>query len=103
LKNTPKRPEEVAFSTFQAWVNRRTFLPMKSEYLDRKGKAYRIIEAIETKMIQGYPTVTKSRVQDLKSGGKTIAVFSDIRYDLKVPKKVFSERYLRRPPKRWIK
>jgi len=103
LQNVPKDPKTVEFSSYRVWIDRKTFMPMKAEYLDKEGKKYRIVEALEVKEIQGFPTVTKSRVQDLKSGGNTVSEFSDIRYNIGLPESIFTERYLRRAPRQWIR
>lgn len=103
LNNTPKDPKSVEFASFKVWVDKKTFLPRKAEYVDAEGKVYRIVEALEVKEIQGFPTVVKSRVQDLKSGGNTVSTFSDIKYNIGVPDDVFSERYLRRAPRAYLR
>ncbi|MCK4838016.1 MAG: outer membrane lipoprotein-sorting protein [Desulfobulbaceae bacterium] len=99
LKNTPKNPDEVEFASYTVWIDKQTFLPVKAVYFDREGRKYRIVEALETKMIQGFPTVVKSRVQDLLSGGETVSDFNNVKYNLGLKEKIFTERYLRRPPK----
>jgi hypothetical protein len=43
--------------------------------------------------------VVKSRAADLAGGGETVTEFSDIRYDLGLADSIFTERYLRRPPR----
>jgi len=98
VKNTPKKPDSVEFSYFTVAIDRRNFVPMKMEFFDKTGKLYRTIESTEVKTIQDFPTVTKSVVQDLKTGSKTEMEFSGVKYDLKL-KNVFQERYLRRPPR----
>ena len=103
LNNVPKDPKSVEFSSFKIWIDKKTFLPRRAEYLDSGGKKYRIVEALEVKEIQGFPTVTRSRVQDLKSGGNTVTEFSEIRYGIALPDSVFTERYLRRAPRRYLK
>jgi hypothetical protein len=99
LKNTPKEPTSVEFSFYKLWIDRATFLPVKAEYHDREGRLYRRVEALETRTIQGYPTVVKSRAIDLAGGGETVADFTEIRYDLGLADTIFTERYLRRPPR----
>ena len=103
LKNTPKNPGEVEFSHYMIWIDKTHFLPMKAEYYDKNKKQYRRVEALEVKTIQGHPTVTKAKVTDLKSGGHTVSVFSKIKYDLGIKDSIFTERYLRRAPRRWLK
>lgn len=98
VKNIPKRPDSVEFSYYTVAINRTNFVPMKMEFFDKEGNLYRTIESKEVEMIQGFPTVTKSVVWDLKTGSKTEMKFSGVKYDLKL-KDVFQERYLRRPPR----
>lgn len=99
VKNTPKDPGSVEFSSYTVWVDKDTYLPQRAEYLDKQGQKYRVVEALETKEIQGIATVVKSRVRDLAGGGETVSQFSKIEYNLGLAEKIFTERYLRRPPK----
>lgn len=103
LKNTPKTPGEVEFASYMLWVDKANFLPMKAEYFDDRGEKYRIVETLEVQVIQGHPTVTKAKVEDLRSGGQTVMTFSDIQYDLGIEESIFTERYLRRAPREWLK
>lgn len=99
LKNTPKDADSVEFSSYTLWIGKKTFLPMKAEYLNKEGKKYRVVETLEVKEIQGIPTVVKSRVDDLDSGGNTVTEFKEIQYNIGLKDKIFTERYLRRPPR----
>ncbi|MDW7773298.1 MAG: outer membrane lipoprotein-sorting protein [Desulfobulbaceae bacterium] len=99
LNNIPKDPAGVEFSSYRVWIDRTSFLPVKAEYVDREGRAYRLVEALEVQTIQDHPTVVRSRVRDLAGGGETVADFTDIRYDLGLDDSIFTERYLRRPPR----
>ncbi len=98
-KNIPKDPGSVEFATYTVWIDRNTYMPMKAEYYDKSGKKYREVEALEVQDIQGFPTVTKSRVRDLESGGETVSEFKDVKYDIGLKDKIFTERYLRKPPR----
>ncbi len=99
IKNTPLKPQEVEFSSYTVWIDKKTHMPMKAEYLDKNGKKYRIVEALDVQVIDGHPTVTRSRVQDLETGGETVSVFSKIRYDIGLKDNIFTERYLRKAPR----
>ena len=103
LKNIPKKPGEVEFSYYMLWIDQANFLPMKAEYYDKNEKKYRLVEALKVETIQGHPTVTQAKVTDLKSGGHTVSVFSKIEYDLGIKDSIFTERYLRRAPRKWLK
>ncbi|KPK02319.1 MAG: hypothetical protein AMK71_02735 [Nitrospira bacterium SG8_35_4] len=97
LDNVPRDPSVVEFSSYKIWIDRKTFMPMKAEYLDKDKRLYRVVEALEVKDIQGHPTVVKSRVRDLINGGETVSEFSDVSYDIGLGD-IFTERYLRRAP-----
>lgn len=98
VKNVPKKPEEVEFSYYTVAIDRKTYLPMKMDFYDKQGQLYRIIESKDVKTIQDFPTVTKSVVKDLKTGGQTEMEFTDIQYNIGIGD-IFEERYLRRPPR----
>jgi outer membrane lipoprotein-sorting protein len=99
IKNTPKDPESVEFASYTVWIDKKNFLPMKAEYVDKSGTIYRTMEVLGVETIQGYTTVTKSRINDLGSGGNTLTEFQNIKYNLNMEDDLFSERYLRRPPR----
>ncbi len=99
IKNTPIKPGAVDFSEYTVWIDKQTFLPMKAEYLDKNGKLFRRVEATNVETIQGHPTVLESRVDDIARGGHTINTFSNIQYDTGLKEMIFTERFLRRPPR----
>jgi hypothetical protein len=103
LQHEPKDGSSVEFSSYQTWIDRENFLPMKIDYTNAAGRVYRRVEVLEVQEIDGHPTVTRSRVSDLEGGGVTDMAFRYIAYDLGVPADIFSERSLRRPPKDWLK
>ena len=99
LKNTPVDPDSVEFKYYTVWIDKDTFLPRKAEYVDQNGKVYRRVEALEVKTIDGFPTVMKSKVTDLKNGSSTTNVFTKVEYNIGLKENVFTERFLRRPPR----
>ena len=102
IKNVPKNPKDVEFTYYDIWINDQTFLPEKAEYY--KGETlYRIVSAEKIETIDGYPTVIESKVENLETGSTTFNTFSNIKYNIEIPDNVFTERYLRRAPKKWLK
>jgi len=99
LENTPKDPDSVEFSSYRVWINKHSFMPEKAEYTDKQGNLYRRVEAVEIKTIDGYPTVIESKVTDLTDNSFTVSRFSKIRYNIGLTDKIFTERYLHRPPR----
>ena len=99
IRNTPKTPDAVEFAHYLVWIDRKTFLPRKAEYYDRNGKLYRTVEATKVDTVQGHPTVLESVASDLRAGTSTINTFSKVKYDLGLKDRIFTERFLRRPPR----
>jgi hypothetical protein len=85
LEHTPKDTSTVEFSSYRTWIDRSTFLPMKIEYQDSAGEVFRRVEVLRVEDIEGYPTVTLSRV------------------DVGMDEAVFTERSLRNPPQQWLR
>ncbi len=102
LNNIPKKPNEVEFTSYNIRINDQTFLPEKAEYYKGE-KVYRIITAEKIEVIDGYPTVIEAKAKDLETGSETVNIFSKITYDIGIPDNIFTERYLRRAPKTWLK
>ncbi|MEA3465536.1 MAG: outer membrane lipoprotein-sorting protein [Thermodesulfobacteriota bacterium] len=99
IENTPKDPSSVEFSRYTVRIDALTFLPLIAEYYDRSGQLYRRVEALQVKEIQGFPTVMVARASDLVSGSVTRNEFTNVRYNIGLKAKIFTERFLRRPPR----
>ncbi len=103
LKNTPKDSGSVEFAYFKMWIHRKTFVVVQTSYYDRNGKEYRRFNALAVKKIDGYPTVVKSQMTDLRDGSYTLLEYDDVKYNSGIPEDVFTERYLRNPPMKFLK
>jgi len=101
LKNTPKDPASVEFDSYTMHIHKTTFIPVKVEY-EKGGKVYRVAEALKVDDIQGHKTVTKSRMKDLNSGSETVLEYASVTYDTGLPEELFSERYLRKAPRKYL-
>jgi len=99
VKNIPVDPSSVEFASYTVWIDKDTFLPRKAEYVDRNGKVFRRITADDIQVIQGYPTSLKQRAEDLNAGTNTEITFSKIKFDINLKDQIFTERFLRRPPR----
>ncbi|GEA02627.1 hypothetical protein KUL17_15240 [Alteromonas sp. KUL17] len=102
LKATPKDTALVEFSHYVVEIDKDTYLPTLINFY-KGDNNYRRVEALTIETIQGNPTVVRSKVTDLVSGGYTLMEFRGIEYDIGLPDSIFSERSLRVPPQRYIK
>ena len=102
LESTPKDPDLAEFDSFATWVHKVSYVPVKTEYT-KNGRVYRVVEALEVETIDGFPTVVRASVRDLESGGETVVEYSRVEYDIDLPENIFTERYLRRAPTRYVR
>ncbi|MGD8500108.1 MAG: outer membrane lipoprotein-sorting protein, partial [Phycisphaerales bacterium] len=68
VKNVPKQPDAVEFGYYNVSIDRKSYVPVKMEFYDKKDKLYRVIESKKIEKIQEFPTVVTSVVSDLKTG-----------------------------------
>ena len=103
VENHPKDPRTVEFASYTAWIHRKTFLPVKIAYLDDKGEQYRLYEVLKVATVQGYPSISQARMKDLRTKSETNIRYSDVKFDIGLPEEIFSERYLRNPPRKYLR
>jgi hypothetical protein len=85
-----------------AWIDKTTWLPVEEEYYDVRNELFKVFTADEIRDVGGHPTLVKRTMKNVKSGHRTEVVFTDVAYDLGIEPDIFSERFLREPPRRWI-
>ncbi len=103
IKSTPKEPMSAEFAYYVTWIHKKTFVPVKTEYFNRNGTKYRECSVLQVRKIQGYDTITKLEITDFTKGSKTILAYDNIKYNTGIPKDVFTERYLRNSPIKYLK
>lgn len=103
VESKPKDKASVEFAAYKMWIHRATFVIVKVEYRDDKDEVYRTYEALGVETIQGRPTVTKARMKDLRTKGETTVTYKDVAYDIGLPEDIFTERYLRQAPRKFMK
>ncbi len=101
VKSTPKAAD-ADYSYRLSWIDKSTFLPIKEEYYDRKGEQSKVFSADEIKDIKGFPTITKRTMKNLQSGHMTEVSYLKTDYNIGIEDSLFTERFLKQPPKKWI-
>ena len=99
VKSTPKA-QDVDYGYKLSWIDKKTYLPMKEEYYDKRGELYKVFTADAVKDIKGFPTVVKRTMKNLQSGHWTEVVTSNVDYNIGLEDSLFSERFLKAPPKK---
>ncbi|MGV7221844.1 MAG: outer membrane lipoprotein-sorting protein, partial [Nitrospinales bacterium] len=103
LKSVPKEKGKVEFSFYKNWIHKTTFIPVKTQFYDKNNKPYRTYEALKVETVNDFPTVTQSRMSDSRIGGQTTMSYSDVKYNIELPENIFTERYLRNAPRKYLR
>ncbi|MGI6138590.1 MAG: outer membrane lipoprotein-sorting protein [Candidatus Hydrogenedentales bacterium] len=101
LKNTPKNPGSVEFDSYTMHIHKTSFIPVKVEY-EKGGKVYRTMESLKVENIDGFQTVTQSKIKDTNLGTETILDYQKVEYNRDIPENIFSERFMRRAPRQYL-
>jgi outer membrane lipoprotein-sorting protein len=101
IESVPKEPYD-GFARKVSYIDKANYLPLKEEYFDDKGNMIRIFRAEKIEDVDGILTVTVRSMEDLKKGSKTTVTFSDIKYNQGLTPDIFTERYLKNPPRQFI-
>jgi len=103
VKSTPKpdNKAKVEFDSYTSYIHKATFLPVSMQF-EQGGKVYREMKVLSVKDIQGYKTTVKNSVKDLSRGSETVLEYTSVKYDIGLPDDVFTERYLRNPPREYL-
>ncbi len=101
LESTPNSSSDYARRV--SWIDKERWLPLKEEYFDTREKQVRAFTADEVREVDGHWTVTRRTMKNLQTGHRTEVEFTEISFDVGLDESLFTERYLRRPPRTWIR
>lgn len=103
LRSIPKDPKSADYNYKLSWIDSASFLPLKEEYYDIRKELYKVFTAEEIKDMGGFPTVVKRKMENVKNKHRTLVMYVQVDYNLGIESDLFTERYLKRPPAKWIK
>jgi hypothetical protein len=101
VKSAPKA-QDVDYSYKLSWIDKGNLLPLKDEYYAKNGELYRVFNGEEIKDVKGFPTITKRTMKNLQSGHRTEVTFTETDYNIGIEDNLFSERFLKQPPRKWV-
>ena len=78
-------------------------VPVQIEFFEANDEKYRIARALKVDTVDGFPTVMEASMENLKTGSKTVMRYNQVTYNIGVPDEVFSERFMRAPPKEYLR
>ncbi|KAA3656596.1 MAG: outer membrane lipoprotein-sorting protein [Calditrichaeota bacterium] len=95
IKSTPK--EEDYFAHKITFIGKETKLPLREEYYNKQGELTRVFTAETIEDVSGIPTITERKMEDVAKKQHTVITFHQIKYDIGIKDRYFTERYLKKP------
>lgn len=102
IESIPKERYK-GFARKVSYIDKEHYLPLKEEYYDKKEKLTRIYTSEKIEVIEGFPTTTIRRMENVKKKRYTTVEFTNIHYNVGAKEEIFTERYLKNPPREYIK
>jgi outer membrane lipoprotein-sorting protein len=95
---TPKPDAPVVWGKLILAIRKSDSLPRKEEFYDEKGELRKVLTYEDIREVGGrnYPMRWKM-VSVTKPGHETVLVYSDLKFDLMIPDRVFTQRNMKRP------
>ncbi len=103
IESKPLDEKYDGFARKLSFIDQEHYLQLREEYYDDKDKLVRIFTAEKVEVVAGIPTVTLRKMENVKKQRYTTVSFDKIEYNVGIEDKVFSERYLKNPPRELIK
>jgi outer membrane lipoprotein-sorting protein len=100
IESTPK--ENDYFARKVTWIDKATKLIVREEYYDSKGELLKVLDVGKIETVDGYPTAVARTMTTPRKDNRTEIVFGDIHFDRGISADIFSERYLKSPPREYI-
>lgn len=106
IESTPK--ETLDYVRRIAWIDKTTYLPLKEEYYDLQNELARVFTADKIENVASgggsgaIPAVLKRTMRNVKSGHRTEVTFKSVSFNVGLTDDIFTERYLRQAPSKWI-
>ncbi len=102
IESVPKEKYK-GFSRKLSYIDKETMLPLKEEYFNKKDKLVKKFTADKIEVVDGITTIIVRTMHNIKKGGHTTVSFDKISYNVGVKDDIFTERYLKNPPRKYIK
>lgn len=97
LESTPAEGEDSAYTRRVRWVDPQTLLDLRVDLYRGGETPEKRMEVQEIERIQGYWTVTRSTMTNLRDGTRTVIQIEEAIYDQGLPQDLFGSRALSNP------
>lgn len=102
IESRPKS-DNVDYAKRIAWIDKERWVPLKEQYFDGRGELIREFTADKVEKIDNFWSITARTMKNTQTGHRTKVTWSKVNYNVGLAENLFSERYLRNPPRQWIR
>jgi len=96
VERVSKKQKDISYSKRVVWVRKDTWLPMKIEYYNKRGKHFKTAIYGGFKEIKGIWTVTKIIAETPRKGSKTLMQYDNVDYNIGLSDALFEQSNLKR-------
>ena len=96
LVSRPKQEDKTQYSKIVTWVDKKHFMPLRSEFWDKKGRHTKTYRVEQFEIIDGIATETNVVMEDLSAQHSTRLQNHKISYNSNLPDHLFTIRALER-------
>lgn len=94
LESVPKDPDSTQYGKRISWIGKKSHVPVKVEYFDKRDRMVKRYRAAMLKKIDGIWTATEYEMHDVQREHRTLMKLTDIVYNSGVEDRLFSKTYL---------
>jgi len=95
LESIPKATDDSQYGKRIIWVIKEIYLPIKTEFYDKRGRLFKILTGKKIQKIDGIWTILDAEMNDLKKKHRTLMKTDEIQYNRSVPDEIFTKGYMR--------
>ena len=103
IESVPKDEDYSGYARRLSFIAQDLFLPLREEYYDEKGELERVFTAEVVETSDGIETITTRKMENVQEKRYTTVSFGKIDYNVGITEDVFTQRYLKNPPREYIK
>jgi outer membrane lipoprotein-sorting protein len=96
LELRPRPDADVSYLKQRMWVDRKTLIPIKTEYYSKGGKLIKVMNAEKIEQVDGYWFPMQITMETVKTGHRTLLEIIEIKHDAGLSDNSFTERNLKR-------
>jgi len=94
LESIPRESDNSQYGRRVSWIVKDIYVPIKTEYYDKKNRLIKVFTARHLDKIDGIWTIVDSEMHDHNRRHRTLMNTLAIKYNRGIPDRVFTKRYL---------